>query len=73
LRRGHWLNGEHCERRLRRREDQHDRAHLASRGRAEVRDLVERVPLTEGSSRPVSVIVTSAGLARVEQFELRVT
>jgi hypothetical protein len=31
------------------------------------------VAASEGSSRPVPVIVTSAGLARVEQFELRVT
>jgi hypothetical protein len=30
-------------------------------------------PPTGGSTKPVSVIVTSAGLARVEQFELRVT
>jgi hypothetical protein len=29
------------------------------------------VPPTEGSTRPVSVIVTNAGIAAVEQFDLR--
>ena len=39
----------------------------------EVSSIGALVPTTEGSTRPVSLVVNNAGIAAVEQFELRVT
>jgi hypothetical protein len=39
--------------------------------RFEVSSSGALVPLTEGSTKPVTVTVTNAGIAAVEQFDLR--
>ena len=41
--------------------------------RFEVSSSGALVATTEGSTRPVSVVVTSAGIATVEQFDLRMS
>jgi hypothetical protein len=41
--------------------------------RFEVSSSGALVAATEGSTRPVSVVVTSAGIATVEQFDLRMS
>jgi hypothetical protein len=73
LRRGHWRNSEHRKARQRRREDRHAPAHLAARvaQKFEVTSSGALVPATEGSTKPVTVQVTNAGIATVEQYDLR--
>jgi hypothetical protein len=41
--------------------------------RFEVSSSGALVPLTEGSTKPVTVTVTNAGIAAVEQFDLRMS
>jgi hypothetical protein len=73
LRRGHWRNGEH-----------RARGYIVTLiGESErilphaVQQRFERsssgalVAPTEGSTKPVSVVVTNAGIATVEQYDLR--